>query len=137
MIFLTVTDNEEGEGIKQIKVEDILYMQFDSRLSIAVHTEQKQYIAVGPLRFWEAAFEKASLNFMRVDRGVLANVDKIIIVDKDFKLAYFDSITEKETKRCTMSSAGYKTFRERNSTIPIVNNSGSKLFKGLSWPTSP
>lgn len=137
MIFLTVTDNEEGEGIKQIRVEDILYMQFDNRLSIAVHTEKNHYIAVGPLRFWESAFEKAGLNFMRVDRGVLANVDKIKVVDKDFKLAYFDMNIEKQTKRCTMSSAGYKSFREGNSTIPTVDNSGMKMFKGLSWPTSP
>jgi DNA-binding LytR/AlgR family response regulator len=137
MIYLTVTENEEGKGIQQIKVEDILYMQFDNRLSIAVHTEEKQYVAVGPLRFWEAAFEKAGLNFMRVDRGVLANVDKIKVVDKEFKLAYFDENIEKETKSCTMSSSGYRSFREGNPAIPTVNSNGIKLFKGLSWPTSP
>jgi DNA-binding LytR/AlgR family response regulator len=137
MFFLTVTDNEEGEGLKQIKVEDILYMQFDNRLSIAVHTENNHYIAVGPLRFWESAFEKAGLNFMRVDRGVLANVDKIKVVDKDFKLAYFDTNIEKEIKSCTMSSSGYKSFRDGNPAIPTVNSNGTKLFKGLSWPTSP
>ncbi|MEK3673488.1 LytTR family DNA-binding domain-containing protein [Paenibacillus sp. FSL R10-2771] len=137
MIYLTVTENEEGNGIQQIKVEDILYMQFDNRLSIAVHTEDNQYIAVGPLRFWESAFEKAGLNFLRVDRGVLANVDKIKSIDQDYKLAYFDTIAEKQTKSCTMSSVGYKTFRAGNSSIPEVKRTGSKLFKGLSWPTSP
>lgn len=137
MIYLTVTENEEGKGIQQIKVEDILYMQFDNRLSIAVHTQKNHYVAVGPLRFWEAAFEKAGLNFMRVDRGVLANVDKIKVVDKEFKLAYFDTNIEKGAKSCTMSSSGYKTFREVNPAIPIVSNNVAKLFKGLSWPTSP
>lgn len=77
------------------------------------------------------------MNFMRLDRGVLANVDKIKAVDKDFKLAYFDTNIDKYTKSCTMSSSGYKSFREINPTIPVVNNSGSKLFKGLPWQTSP
>lgn len=137
MICITVTEKEEGDGIQQINVEEILYMQFDNRLSIAVHTEEKQYVAVGPLRFWEAAFEKAGLNFMRVDRGILANVEKIKVVDNYFKLAYFDTKIDKQTKSCTMSSAGYNCFRKGNSNIPAVNNAGTKLFKGLSWPTSP
>lgn len=137
MIFLTVTENENGDGLQQIKVEDILYMQFDNKMSSAVHTELGQYVAVGYLRYWESAFEKAGLNFMRLDRGVLANMDKVKALDADFKLAYFNSIIEKDTKRCTMSSSGYKSFREGNSHIPIINDSGPKFFKGLSWPTSP
>ncbi|QUL57607.1 LytTR family transcriptional regulator DNA-binding domain-containing protein [Paenibacillus tritici] len=137
MILITVTESEEGDGIQQLNVDDILFMQFDNRLSIAVHTEGKQYVAVGPLRFWEAAFEKAGLNFMRVDRGVLANVDKITSIDEDFKLAYFDMNINREKKSCTMSSAGYKLFQEKNSSVPEVNNKGLKLFRGLSWPTSP
>lgn len=137
MIYLTVTENEDGDGMQQISIEDILYMQFDNKMSISVHTELGHYVAVGPLRFWESAFEKAGLNFMRLDRGVLANIEKIRAVDADFKLAYFNLVIERETKRCTMSSSGYKSFRERNSSIPVINNSGPKFFKGLSWPTSP
>lgn len=137
MICLTVTKNEEGDGIQQIDVKEILYMQSDNQLSLSVHTENAQYVTVGSLRFWESAFQKAGLNFIRLDRGVLANLDKIKVVDKDFKLAYFDTNIKKETKNCTMSSSGYKSFRERNTTIPAVNSSGSKLLKGLSWQTSP
>ncbi|MEK8215467.1 LytTR family DNA-binding domain-containing protein [Paenibacillus sp. FSL L8-0463] len=137
MVFITVTDNEDGDGIQQIKVEDILYIQFDNRVSIAVHTETSQYVTVGPLRFWESAFQKAGLNFMRIDRGVLANLDKIQAVDIDFKLAYFDTLIEKNTKRCTMSSSGYKSLKEVKASIQRVNGTGTKLFKGLSWPTSP
>lgn len=137
MFFLTVTENENGDGMQQIGVEDILYMQFDNKMSISVHTKLGHYVAVGPLRFWEAAFDKAGLKFMRLDRGVLANLEKIKAIDADFKLAYFDLVVERETQRCTMSSSGYKLFRERNSSIPVVNDSGPKFFKGLSWPTSP
>lgn len=137
MIFLTVTENENGDGMQQISVEDILYMQFDNKMSISVHTELGQYVAVGYLRYWESAFEKAGLNFMRLDRGVLANLDKVKAVDADFKLAYFGYIVERETKRCTMSNSGYKSFREGHSSVPVINNSGPKFFKGLSWPTSP
>lgn len=137
MIYLTVTENEEGDGLQQIKIEDVLYMQFDNRLTISVHTDTAQFYTVGPLRFWEAAFDKVGLNFLRLDRGVLANMEKIRVVDIDFKLAYFNDCIEKETKRCTMSSTGYKAFREINTNIPTVSNGGSKLFKGLSWPTSP
>lgn len=137
MILITVTKNEEGDGIQQLDVDDILFMQFDNRSSIVVHTKSSQYIAVGPLRFWESAFEKAGLNFIRVDRGVLANVNKVKSIDKYFKLAFFDMAIDGETKSCTMSSAGYKLFRENNSSVPEVNDNGSKFFKGLSWPTSP
>lgn len=137
MIFLTVTENEDGKGIQQIRVRDILYMQFDNRHSITVHTDDCQYVAVGSLRFWESAFEKAELNFMRLDRGVLANLDKVKAVDTDFKLAYFGDEIDKETKRCTMSSSGYKSFKEKSPSIPRVSSNGTKSFKGLSWPTSP
>jgi DNA-binding LytR/AlgR family response regulator len=137
MIYITVTENEEGSGIQQMHVDDILYMQFDNRLLISVQTEEAKYFTVGNLRFWESAFEKAGLNFMRVDRGVLANVDKIIVVNKDFKLAYFDANIDKVTIKCTMSNSGYNSFRTGNPTVPVMSSNGTKMFKGLSWPTSP
>lgn len=130
MIYLTVTEDEQGTGIKQIPVEDILYMQFDNRLFISVQTETAQYVTVGPLRFWESSFEKARLNFMRLDRGVLANLDKIKMVDSAYKIAYFDN----EKKRCTMSSSGYKSFCEEYARRQGTDN---KMFKGLSARTSP
>jgi DNA-binding LytR/AlgR family response regulator len=112
MIYLTVTEDEHGAGIQQIPVEDILYMQFDNRLLISVQTDTAQYFTVGNLRFWEAAFEKAGLNFLRLDRGVLANLDKIKMVDSTYKLAYFGSGIA-NSKRCTMSTSGYKAIREK------------------------
>jgi DNA-binding LytR/AlgR family response regulator len=116
MIYLTVTEDQNGVGIQQLPVEDILYMQFDNRLLISVQTEAAQYFTVGNLRFWEAAFEKAGLNFLRLDRGVLANLDKIKMVDSTYKLAYFGS-TITNSKHCTMSTSGYKAIHER---MPIA-----------------
>lgn len=121
MVFLTVTEDEEGTGVQQIPVEDILYMQFDNRNSIAVHTLNSQYVAVGSLRFWEAAFEKAGLNFKRLDRGVLTNLDKVKMVDPVYKIAYFGD----GGKKCTMSSTGFKEFSKTN------------MQMGSSWQTSP
>lgn len=109
MIYLTVTKDQHGAGIQQIPVEDILYMQFDNRLLISVQTEAAQYFTVGNLRFWEAAFEKAGLNFLRLDRGVLVNLDKVQMVDSTYKIAYFGTHTN--SKRCTMSTSGYKAIR--------------------------
>lgn len=122
MIYLTVTDNEDGAGIQQIPVVDILYMQFDNQLFISVQTESAQYVTVGALRYWESAFKKAGLNFLRLDRGVLANLDKINMVDSVYKIAYFG---EEGKKKCTMSSSGFKEF------------SNKKMLKGSSWQTSP
>lgn len=120
MIYVTVTEDEDGAGIQQIPVDEILYMQFDNRLFISVQTEDAQYVTTGALRYWESAFEKAGLNFMRLDRGVLANLNKIQAVDSVFKIAYFGD----GKKKCTMSSSGFKD----------LNNI---MVKGSSWQTSP
>ncbi|MBW4083564.1 LytTR family DNA-binding domain-containing protein [Paenibacillus sp. S150] len=120
MIYVTVTESEDGSGIQQIPVDEILYMQFDNRLFISVQTEDAQYVTTGALRYWESAFEKAGLNFLRLDRGVLANLDNIQAVDSVFKIAYFGV----GKKKCTMSSSGFKELNK-------------KMVKGSSWQTSP
>ncbi|WP_076220845.1 LytTR family transcriptional regulator DNA-binding domain-containing protein [Paenibacillus odorifer] len=138
MVFITVTENEDGDGIQQIDVEDILYIHFDYRLFISVHTRTTKYVTVGPLRFWESSFEKAGLNFMRLDRGVLANLDKIRVVDSEYKLAYFDSNIDNNTIRCTMSITGYKAFCDVYGINRKSDRAGEgKILKDLSWQTGP
>jgi DNA-binding LytR/AlgR family response regulator len=138
MVFITVTETEDGDGIQQINIEDILYMHFDNRLFISVQTKTAQYVTVGPLRFWESSFEKAGLNFMRLDRGVLANLDKIKVVDSEYKLAYFDSNIDNNTIRCTMSITGYKAFCDLYGINRKSDRAGGgQIRKDLSWQTGP
>lgn len=125
MICLTVTKGRSGEGIMQIPVDNILFMQFDNRLFISVHTKNEEYFAVGNLQFWESAFEKAGLNFMRLDRGVLANLDKIEALNSSYKIAYFDSDITKLTKHCTISSSCYKTLCKK---IEVTTSIFTMLF---------
>lgn len=113
MNYLTVTEDENGTGLQQILINDILYMQFDNPLYISVHTDAVKYFTVGTLRFWESAFDKAGMNFVRVDRGILINLDKIKAVDATYKLAYFDYPFTDTSKSCTMSYAGYKAISKR------------------------
>lgn len=137
VIYITVTESEDGAGIQQILVEDILYMQLDNQLIISVYTQTAKYFTVGNLRFWASAFEKAGLNFLRLDRGVLANSEKIRAIDSYYKMAYFDVVINKDTIRCTMSITGYKAFCEiYNITQKGSKTAASIMFKGLSWQTS-
>ncbi|MNI94384.1 hypothetical protein D3C73_1524820 [compost metagenome] len=68
---------------------------------------------MGPLRFWENALEKGGANFLRIDRGILVNVDRVKAVDSTFYLAYFELPITNTAKRCTMSYTGYKAIREK------------------------
>ncbi|NOU80597.1 hypothetical protein GC101_17170 [Paenibacillus sp. LMG 31459] len=136
-MYLTVTEDEQGAGLQQVAIEEILYMQFDNGILIAVYTENGNFFTVGPLRFWEAVFRKANLNFIRLDRGILANLDKIKVVDSDYKIAYFDDFISGATKRCTMSMSGYRTFCDVSGLkYKSKSSSDIKLIKGLSWQTA-
>ncbi|AIQ70335.1 LytTR family transcriptional regulator DNA-binding domain-containing protein [Paenibacillus graminis] len=137
MNYLTVTENENGAGLQQLLIDEILYMQFDNGVLISIYTDRGHYYTVGPLRFWESAFGKVGLNFIRLDRGVLANLNKIKAVDSEYKIAYFDTSITRDTKRCTMSTGGYKALHDAFGISQKSSITGIKMLKGLSWQTSP
>lgn len=114
LLALTVTEDENGAGIQLLEIDNILFMQADLRTSLIVHTKDKRFYTVGSLRYWENAFSHQSdLNFLRLDRGILANLDRIEAVDPALKLAYFGYPVTETTKSCTISDGRFKQFLER------------------------
>ncbi|MFD1775915.1 LytTR family transcriptional regulator DNA-binding domain-containing protein [Paenibacillus rhizophilus] len=113
MLNLTVTEDEQGAGMQQLPVDEILFLQSNANDFIDVHTKNKQYYVVGSLKFWESAFEQTDLNFLRLDRGVLTNMDKIRCLNTSLKVAYFDYPLKRDTKYCTISYGRYRTILKK------------------------
>lgn len=121
MLSLTVTEDEQGSGLQPMPVEEILFIQTNLRETVAVHAQEGVFYTVGPLRFWESAFKKAGLNFFRLDRGILANLNKIECVNPDLKLAYFGFPVSINTKRCTISEGRYKqVIKQLCDSVPLI-----------------
>ncbi|AIQ62753.1 hypothetical protein PSTEL_06205 [Paenibacillus stellifer] len=112
MLSLTVTEDENGAGIQPVSVDDILFLQTNMKALVEVHTREGKYYTVGPLRFWESAFAQGGFQFVRLDRGVLANLEQIKCINTTLKFAYFDYPVTNRTKYCMMSDGRYKAIME-------------------------
>jgi len=122
MASLSVTSDIDGEGgIINIDIGEILMLSYDKKISrILVHTQTTIYYTMGSLTYWNEALNSSGHNFSLVDRSNSLNLDKVVLLDKTFKVAYFERDVTPRSKRCII--AGYR-FDEVKRSLNLVNPS--------------
>ncbi|MGE7052951.1 LytTR family transcriptional regulator DNA-binding domain-containing protein, partial [Paenibacillus glucanolyticus] len=93
MQYLTVTRDIEGEsGIVNLKVSDILFLEWSTRAErVVVHTRVGEYYMTGILKYWTSVLNNSGFTFRVVDRNSAVNVNQIEMLDSNLKIAYFDT----------------------------------------------
>jgi hypothetical protein len=104
-MHLTVARDKDGEtGLVPLHIEDIIFLEFerlDNRIN--VHTLNEVFYIMGTLKFWVTALQNSGYDFVMVDRVNAANLRRIVRMDKQYNIAYFESELTKESKRCTVA----------------------------------
>jgi DNA-binding LytR/AlgR family response regulator len=104
-MHLTVARGKDGEtGLVPLEIEDIIFLEFeriDNRIN--VHTLDDVYYIMGTLKFWVTALQNSGYDFVMVDRVNAANINKIVRLDKQYNIAYFETDVTKESKGCTVA----------------------------------
>ncbi|GGF72346.1 hypothetical protein GCM10010912_16830 [Paenibacillus albidus] len=126
MALLTVTRDPEGKsGILNIDAGLILMLNFAmSSDKVTVHTEENIYFMVGTLKYWNKVLKCSGYRFEIVDRSNSMNLDKVKVLDKTLKIAYFDRKITNKSKRCMIASCRFKEVVDQivsfNPTITIA-----------------
>ncbi|MEK4188134.1 MULTISPECIES: LytTR family transcriptional regulator DNA-binding domain-containing protein [Paenibacillus] len=120
MLKLSVTRDPEGEsGLNNIDVDSILMLDFAmSSDKVAVHTAEEIYFTVGTLKYWNKTLNNSGYRFGIADRSNCVNLEKIEVLDKTLKIAYFEKDFTSKSKRCMI--ARYR-FKEVAESLMLVN----------------
>lgn len=120
MVSLSVTHDPEGEsGIINIDVGHVLMLNFSmSSDRVAVHTTEDIFFTMGTLKYWNKILNNSGYRFEIVDRSNCINLDKVAVLDKTLKVAYFEKDYTNLSKRCMI--AGYR-FKEVANRLMTVN----------------
>jgi len=117
---LSVTKDADGSaGIITVDFHDILFLKcaINETNSIHIHTGNRVYYIMGPLRYWVSALNSTGCNFSIVDRGTAVNIDNVARLDSTFKVAYFDHSNEKNSLNCTIAYHRYKLVEQELTTV--------------------
>ncbi|AIQ70336.1 hypothetical protein [Paenibacillus graminis] len=126
MILLTVTRDPEGtSGILNIDAGLVLMLNFAlSSDKVAVHTADDVYFMVGTLKYWNKVLNCSGYRFGIVDRSNSMNLEKVTVLDKTLKIAYFDHDISNKSKRCMIASYRFKEVADQilsfNPTLVIT-----------------
>ncbi|MCL6601667.1 MAG: LytTR family transcriptional regulator DNA-binding domain-containing protein [Paenibacillus sp.] len=115
MKSLSVTKDLDGlSGIVQLNIDDIAFLEFDSRSGkIFIHTiEDRIFYTVGSLKYWTMVLNNSGYRFFVADRNNAVHIDKIVEMNGLLKVAYFQTNRTNASKHCTMSKSGYKEVSE-------------------------
>lgn len=107
MEHLTVTQDPDGRsGLESIAIEDIYYLVGDSKNKrvMAYVDHNKKYYLMGPLVYWATAIANSgNYKFFKLDRNTIINIDKIEVLDTNYRMAYFN-----KDKKFGCEVVGYK-----------------------------
>lgn len=126
MALITVTRDPEGKsGIFNIDPGLILMLNFAmSSDKVTVHTAEDVYFMSGTLKYWSNVLNCSGYRFEIADRSNVMNLDKVKVLDKTLKIAYFDQTITSKSKRCMIASYRFKEVAEQiltfNPTIVIA-----------------
>ncbi|MEC0167420.1 LytTR family transcriptional regulator DNA-binding domain-containing protein [Paenibacillus graminis] len=126
MALLTVTRDPDGKsGILNIDAGLVLMLNFAfSSDKVTVHTADSVYFMVGTLKYWNKVLNCSGYRFEIVDRSNAMNLDKVKVLDKTLKIAFFEQTITKKSKRCMIASYRFKEvadhIRSFNPTIVIA-----------------
>lgn len=123
METLTVTRDVDGNrGLEFLPIRKIAYMEYLKNINrVVVHTTNQEFYLMGTLQYWQRALEMSGYNFVFLDRGNVVNLDKIVLLDAKYHVAYFEENISKESKRCTLTSIKFKEIQQSLGTSAIVS----------------
>ncbi|MDQ0193975.1 LytTR family transcriptional regulator DNA-binding domain-containing protein [Paenibacillus wynnii] len=111
MKCLSVTKDQNGlSGIVQLNIDDIAFLEFDSRSGkIFIHTiDNNIFYTVGSLKYWTEVLNNTGYRFFVADRNNSVHIDNIVEMNGFLKVAYFERNRTENSRQCTMSKSGYK-----------------------------
>lgn len=85
---------------------------------VAVHTAEDVFFMVGTLKYWNKALNNSGYRFGIADRSNCVNLNKITVLDKTLKIAFFEKNFTSKSKRCMI--AGYR-YKEVAESLMLVN----------------
>lgn len=125
MGFLTVTTDPDGsKGLESLRIDEIIFLESNPKIKegLIVHTREKEYYTIGSLRYWTSILNNTGYNFSIVDRSNSINVERIVWLDKMYKVAYFERELNSKSKRCTIAFRRYKAVeRELMIANPMIS----------------
>ncbi|MEK4351310.1 LytTR family transcriptional regulator DNA-binding domain-containing protein [Paenibacillus sp. FSL R5-0475] len=115
MGILTVTrDVDAVTGVISLPIRDIAFLEYASQIDrVIVHTINEMFYMPGTLKYWQSALDSSGYNFASVDRTNVVNLDKIVLVDEIYRVAYFESSITKTTKKCTFTIINFDKFQKK------------------------
>jgi DNA-binding LytR/AlgR family response regulator len=125
-MYLSVTRDTFGkDGLINIKVDDVLFLEFDmTEKGVIVHTRDEKFFITGTLNYWAETLKSTGYEFEKSDRNIVIHIPKIKRLDRIFTFAYFDYEVNTYSKRVTLSQKHFKKIvsmvREIDPLIIIV-----------------
>lgn len=115
MTKLSVAVDINGKaGMISLNIGDIVKLEFVRPMDrVLVHTLHDVYYLMGTVKFWKTSLNSTGYNFMMVDRINAVNLDKIVLVNEIFKVAYFEESPTKQAKKCTIARGRYEEVLSR------------------------
>ncbi|PZD95885.1 hypothetical protein DNH61_10595 [Paenibacillus sambharensis] len=120
-MHLTVARHKDGEsGLLTVLIDDITFLEYERMANrIVVHTLTDTFYMMGTLKFWVTALQNSGYEFVMVDRNNAANLNRIVRLDKQYKIAYFESSLTKDSKGCTVAWSSYNQLVKKLQTMGI------------------
>lgn len=115
MYSLSATETPDGScGIITVDFQHILFLKCNTNesQSILVHTREGVYYIMGPLRYWVSALNSTGCHFSIVDRGTAVNIDNVARLDRTFKVAYFNGVSDQSALNCTIAYHRYRLVEQ-------------------------
>lgn len=115
---IPVLKRVDGNSLRRhfLSIDDLLIVKCYKKLVIFVSSTGEEYQLTSVLEEWKLLLE--GFDFLEVDRGILANMEKAVYLDSDFRILHFpDGLT------CTVSVRGAKLIKQQYPHILIRGNS--------------
>lgn len=111
-MILSLTDHPDGKhGFSQVPVGDILFIEFDRLLNrVLFHTSEQVYYSMGTFKFYVEALAKSGCAFNIVDRNYAVSMSKVVLIDRERGIIYFDSNVTKDSKKCTIAFSNFNSI---------------------------
>ncbi|WP_424993720.1 LytTR family transcriptional regulator DNA-binding domain-containing protein [Paenibacillus polymyxa] len=118
--MLTVSKDVDGKcGKVDLPIQDILYMSYDRwKERVIIHTFHGVFYQVGTLKFWETLLNNSGCNFLNVDRSNSINMEKVVLMNSVFRVAYFSHDISKDSPKCQIAIRRYEEVAQ---TLNLFN----------------
>lgn len=95
-----------------LPLDDLLIVKCYKKLILFVSSSGEEYQLTSVLEEWKVLLE--GYNFLEVDRGILANMDKAVCLDTELRILHFQN-----GLTCTVSVRGAKWIKQQFPHISI------------------